>query len=114
MATRNPMVKKIDDMFSRMYTIPAYDGQTSCDSIVRAVHTVMILQHRTVKIQEGGGRNIDFEKCHCVRADSVSVSVIVCSFLSIIVMILEKTVTIVVTTSAIDFTIMCSHFGLFS
>jgi len=40
-----PDGKTIEDMFSGVYRIPACDGQTSCDGIVRAMHT-----RRAVKI----------------------------------------------------------------
>ena len=47
-----PIMKIFDDMFCRLDTIPACDrqtdGQTSCDSLVRAVH-----RHHAVKTLEG-------------------------------------------------------------
>jgi len=38
-----PMMKKLEDMYNRLGTIPACDretdGQTSCHGVVRAMHT---------------------------------------------------------------------------
>jgi len=40
-------VKKFDDMCNRFDTIPACDGQTSCDDIVRAY-----AEHRAVRAKD--------------------------------------------------------------
>ena len=40
MAWLSKIEKNVDDMFSRFDKIPARDRRTSCDSIVRAVHTI--------------------------------------------------------------------------
>ena len=35
--------KKFDDICSRFDTIPAYDRQASCNSIVRAMHNIHVV-----------------------------------------------------------------------
>jgi len=64
-----PDGEKIEDMYNRLDTIPAYDrqtdgrtdGQTSCHGIVRAMHTRRARYARGRRI---GTRVRSIEQCH--------------------------------------------------
>jgi len=51
-----PEVKKIEDMYNRLDTIPACDRQTDrrtyCDGIVRAMHTRRAVKHETTQCSD--------------------------------------------------------------
>jgi len=54
--------KKFDDIFSRFNTIPAYDRQASCNSIVRAMHNIAVWKF--VRSQSSTSDKIS---CVCVK-----------------------------------------------